>query len=473
MAQAAVEHDELASVIAAARLAIPSRRDASAPAWERLLYAAWREERRRPDLTRALAEAAAQEAATLSPVGLAKSHFLLGKVAAEAGGDAGVGIVHICTALRAAAFQTILVRPTDTQPRSLVLTQLEVCGWLYHLSRLLHNQGQNRTALAIQRGATERLFPSSWPPGDARGNDAEGSPTLKLLHVREWWQPVMDAASSAEPNKYHQGMLLHAFVLQSVTAPAAAQHMAPAIAHLLDQHRAQLIRQYSAEVRYAVCLARLLPWPKTELATKALYLLGDSHILPMAWTSVPVCPPGHVVMHPRLAMGVKAWHFTPNLPRPSIHRATLLAAAASIPADSIVIVSAGEIDLREDGTIVASPKHFGPHRPPKYPDLESAIAATLQGFVAGLQDLQCQHGWRQILLHPVRPIPPSHSSPDGRRLHHVIQQWNDSLAQRVQSIPGIAVLDFFSSLLDSSGHALWYVDHLFSDLLTKLTCVPA
>jgi hypothetical protein len=129
------------------------------------------------------------------------------------------------------------------------------------------------------------------------------------------------------------------------------------------------------QVRFAVVIDRLVPFPLPHPdADDVVYLLGDSHILPLAWATVDS---GHggltagsidgaagsarggggsakasgakkLQFVPRLSIGVKAWHFNVSITG-SREREIYLRQAASIPTGSVVVVSAGEIDLRDEG----------------------------------------------------------------------------------------------------------------------------
>jgi hypothetical protein len=111
------------------------------------------------------------------------------------------------------------------------------------------------------------------------------------------------------------------------------------------------------QVRFAVVIDRLVPFPLPEPdADDVVYLLGDSHILPLAWATIDSGNGGSAEASgakklkfvPRLSIGVKAWHFNVSITG-SREREIYLRQAASIPTGSVVVVSAGEIDLRDEG----------------------------------------------------------------------------------------------------------------------------
>jgi hypothetical protein len=230
----------------------------------------------------------------------------------------------------------------------------------------------------------------------------------------------------------------------------------------MPSRRAELWKQYNAEVRFAVVIDRLVPFPSPEPIGHArrIYLLGESHTLPLAWATgdFPAAGGGEdgngqmarYQLVPRLAIGLKAWHFNPDI-HESRERSILLRHAASIPPGSIVVVCAGEIDLRDDGVCALQPHIWGPNKLAKYATSEEAIAATITAFCRGL-DVLCDQG-HTVLVHPVRPVPPSTTGDPalGKRL---IAAWDDALRRALAAMPRVHYLDFFAEMLCSvSGDA--------------------
>lgn len=352
-------------------------------------------------------------------------------------------------------------------------TSHQTAGVIFHLTRTLYFGYHYASALMLLRDFSSRVFPDAWiaDVNIRSGIDsAEQIDTLSAMVIHSQPRDVDSANStSATPSSehglpdgtkhspsenhdlqvdgYHCAILLHAFILAAVYKPELLVPMAQCIRRWLPARRDELWRQYNAEVRFAVVIDRLVPFP-SELSPsngRRLYLLGESHSLPLAWTSLSLGeqPITHQLV-PRLAIGLKAWHFNPKLDY-CRERQILLHHAASIPARSIIVVCAGEIDLREEGVIAMLPQHFGPSRPPKYASSDAAIEVTLAAFCAGLEQLRDSKHHR-IVVHPVRPVPRSYTGKNGAVCASLIRKWNYKLKSMLDGLEDIDALDFYDEL---------------------------
>eukprot|EP00041_Stephanoeca_diplocostata_P022596 m.541112 g.541112 ORF g.541112 m.541112 type:complete len:698 (-) comp22105_c0_seq13:52-2145(-) len=303
-------------------------------------------------------------------------------------------------------------------------------------------------------------------------------------------------AGDTQVDSYHCAMLLHAFVLAAVCAPQHIGAMHACISTWLPTRYSDMWRQHNAEVRFANLILRLAPFPyqpsgidntsrRTDSETNAnsanpvlpcdctghvyplpekVYLLGESHTLPLAWARVCRCtttkPPTSacgdgcdcigtgrsMLLVPRLVIGLKAWHFNPDLSQ-SREREILRRHARTIPPHSTVVVCAGEIDLREEGVVAMLPKYFNTARPPKYASSSIALDATVSAFCRGLCEIRDASNARCILVHPVRPVPPSSDAdPTACGSFALIDEWNTRVRQHVVDLDRIRFLDFADNL---------------------------
>ena len=144
-------------------------------------------------------------------------------------------------------------------------------------------------------------------------------------------------------------------------------------------------------------------------------------------------------------LGLKAWHFSPALLL-NREREIMLRHAASIPRRSVVVVCAGEIDLREDGVVAMLPQHFGQSKLPKYASSDEALEATVVGFCAGLEQLRSSKDHRWVFVHPVRPVPRSYVGSNGAVCARLVRRWNARLKELLSPLDRVELLDFFEEL---------------------------
>ena len=131
----------------------------------------------------------------------------------------------------------------------------------------------------------------------------------------------------------------------------------------------------------------------------------------------------------------------------------MLTHAASIPRHSIVVVSAGEIDLRENGVIADAGRGKAAQ---KYTSRQEAINTTAGVFCAGLRELQAAGDHRCIVVLPVRPVPPS-SSGDLADSAKLVTAWNSRIATLLEGSQRIVHLGCFKDMKDERTGLLRYV----------------
>jgi len=126
---------------------------------------------------------------------------------------------------------------------------------------------------------------------------------------------------------------------------------------------------------------------------KAVYVVGDSHCLPPAWSVVTFN--GHRrLLIPKLATGVKQWHLRRE--GKFYPKANFENVVASIPSNATVIVMVGEIDCRE-GLLQAVERDY-------HESLAKAMETTATQFVKGLLQLAARKQWATVMVHPVVPV---------------------------------------------------------------------
>jgi hypothetical protein len=190
-----------------------------------------------------------------------------------------------------------------------------------------------------------------------------------------------------------------------------------------------------------------LTWwlPATHATFEPLYIVGDSHVLSLAWQTLYLPDSGAGESRPRLAVpvvttGIKAWHvrrdtrfFTRTCLDNQLHR---------LPSGtSTIILSAGEIDCREG---MGGPLLQG------YTDAcHEHVQRTVREYVRALSGLAADSpNIQQILVMPVAPH--THNSKgkvSGRASRReTMRVWNEELRLQVSGTDDVFFLDYWTAL---------------------------
>lgn len=176
-------------------------------------------------------------------------------------------------------------------------------------------------------------------------------------------------------------------------------------------------------------------------AETPLFVVGDSHVLSIAWQTVVLPSSGlRRLIVPIVVTGIKAWHirsetlfFTNSLLHTLLQRIDC----------RTIIISAGEIDCREG---------IGGQELEGYSQIcQAQIANTVCTYVDALDQLSTQYNL-QILVTPVAPH--AHKSDKygkavGRATRRqVMQCWNKELKRMIDPHKRLFLLDYEASLLD-------------------------
>ena len=420
--------------VSSALRAVPKGRDDGCPGWERLLHAAWREERRHPEISLQLVEAVLTSFGTDSTVAMAKACFLKAKLHIEGCGNLHTGLLWLSQALSNAS-QCIIRNAQDGEPKATLLTPLEVSGWVFHLCRTLFFVGCESCSLIVAEAFTSQQFPAAWPIADKVQPAAAACSNHECVLQSDLTS--ICKAASLTTNKYHLGTLLHSLIVMSTSRLDLLPACAASVLEWLPLRRQDLSRQFNAEIRYATVIERLLPFPSTSSTpTVRVTLLGDSHILPAAWHVFQDNTGITVQLQPQLVMGLKAWHFNPALIT-SRERDILACTLPLLPKGCPLLVSAGEIDLREEGPIANLPAYFHASRPAKYASTAEALDATMAAFVTGLVALQGQVE-AMVVVQAVRP--PPRSTAHLELISGLVQLWNSRLMVAVAELEHVACM---------------------------------
>jgi hypothetical protein len=220
----------------------------------------------------------------------------------------------------------------------------------------------------------------------------------------------------------------------------------PGAAHELTPNIPTQPVQWAEIMRYGVH-GDIVPQVQWTLPSsrqhKPLFVVGDSHVLSIAWTTV-VVPTSDSTWQPRLIVpcvvtGLKAWHVRPDTT--FFTHALLHSLMTRLPpGTATILLSAGEIDCREG---IGGPLLEGYNL-----DYQNHVRRTVQEYVNAVSELSKQYSL-QVLLMPVAPH--AHRSDKngksaGRQFRrHVIQAWNEELRLALPR-EGLFLLDYEQKL---------------------------
>lgn len=147
---------------------------------------------------------------------------------------------------------------------------------------------------------------------------------------------------------------------------------------------------------YATILNKL-PMIKTNSNNNTyIYLLGESHILPLSWQYINIKNMKYQ-LKPYFVPGLKAYHFSINANIYNTHEASILHNQLKmIPQNSIVLLICGEIDCRSNEGILDAVKKK------KYSTVINCIESTINSYLESLEKI-AKFKKLHIFICPVRP----------------------------------------------------------------------
>eukprot|EP00301_Raphidiophrys_heterophryoidea_P022435 c6592_g1_i1.p1 GENE.c6592_g1_i1~~c6592_g1_i1.p1 ORF type:complete len:745 (-),score=205.10 c6592_g1_i1:98-2281(-) len=202
------------------------------------------------------------------------------------------------------------------------------------------------------------------------------------------------------------------------------------------RHGAKLhMTQIRNENSYFGCVEQLLasvPREPPKPDAPFLYVLGDSHSMPLAWRTVKIAGVEHV-MRPFLVTGCKCWHLRPEskfYPKYNFQQAI-----SHVPDGSRVMFVFGEIDCRE-GMLHAVERGYHETR-------RDAMTNTIGIYTDVLQSL-AETKNLEVFVHPAAPVlNPTRS---------MVLEFDAMLPMFVAEYPRLHWLQFHMKLLDSHGN---------------------
>lgn len=281
----------------------------------------------------------------------------------------------------------------------------------------------------------------AWPPRPL--------PRVEDAELRERVLEVATEADGDQPHSYQAGELdllaIYCTLVKTTFLRGELQACGELLC-LIQQARRGKKDLHLTSVRnenaYFGCIKSLFPAlpttpapePGPDLVKNVVYVVGDSHCLPLAWQRITLGGETHTMV-PLLVTGCKAWHLRPEssfYPKHNFRQAM-----RRVPRGATVIFLFGEIDCRE-GMLRAVEKC-------RYKDLSRCMQATVRIHLKALKDEVAAKSLKAF-IHPVAPVLDETRS--------VVMQYNAMLPMFLGTKSDLRYLDFASQLLEEDGNAL-------------------
>jgi len=185
--------------------------------------------------------------------------------------------------------------------------------------------------------------------------------------------------------------------------------------------------------------------PSNMSSATPIFLLGDSHVLSLAWQTLDIPSPTGMtrkrLVVPAVVTGLKAWHVRKKTN--FFTKTNMMTLIQRLPRGTrTILLSAGEIDCREG---LGGPKLQG------YKDIcKSDVERTVRIFIQSLTELALECNL-QILVLPVSPHAFRRTGRVAGQLarRETTRSWNQCLrANRSQA--NVFLLDYVEALLDTA-----------------------
>jgi len=188
------------------------------------------------------------------------------------------------------------------------------------------------------------------------------------------------------------------------------------------------------EAAYFGCVRQLIDLLPGEPAAAAspLYVVGDSHSLPLAWHPITIGGEQRL-LRPMLVTGLKCWHMRPE--STFYPKANLQHVVSQLPIGADCVFLFGEIDCRE-GLLVSVEKC-------RYKDVEEGVRVSVDIYIAKLLEVRKERKLGRMFVHPVPPVL------DVTRT--VVLLFNKVCKEKFDKQPSLLWLDFAAELLAEDG----------------------
>ena len=215
---------------------------------------------------------------------------------------------------------------------------------------------------------------------------------------------------------------------------------------------------------YSSFIGKLLVenWDEEPTSKYKVYHLGESHCLSFAHRNIAIKGKKFTIT-PRITFGAKAFHFSRT--HSDIFKVITKAHFASLPKNSIVFISYGEIDCRHnEGLLYASRKLEKP--------IGQLIPETVLGYVQWFAEQNAAHGHRLYFINVPAPVYlKEHSADLNSEVAQTVELFNTAL-KKYSLQYGFDMVDVFRFTAGNDGcsNSLYHLDnrHLGAKALLQI-----
>ena len=194
---------------------------------------------------------------------------------------------------------------------------------------------------------------------------------------------------------------------------------------------------------YSIFLSSLINEPR-DIALKdapSIFHIGESHCLSFAHRDVSIDGCVHRIQ-PKLCLGIKAFHLAQS--ENNKYKSLFNHNFTSIPQQSNVFISIGEIDCRPDEGIIEASKKTGA-------SIEHLIEETVFGYVEHLHKINCSMGHRISLLNVPAPVKKAkYTSEQNKVSAEVVEIFNKVLENHTRD-KQFGIINVYSKTLGKTG----------------------
>ena len=211
---------------------------------------------------------------------------------------------------------------------------------------------------------------------------------------------------------------------EMMVVPYLVELLKPLFTMNKDLHKT-LIRNEQA---FYSCISQISEvCPPPMISQNKLFIVGDSHILPLAWRSIDYKGKKYTTT-PVLVTGLKIWHLRKE--SQFYTKRCFEKAVQQIPSGSPCVFLAGEIDCREG--IQSAVERCA------YDSIDDCIAALVEIYAKMMVELK-KRKKLSVFVHPVAPVL--------KETKQIVTQFNAALRERIKRTSSLTWLDVLDELV--------------------------
>jgi len=194
---------------------------------------------------------------------------------------------------------------------------------------------------------------------------------------------------------------------------------------------------------YSIFLLSLISEPRKTVSKDLpqMFHIGESHSLSFANREIVINETAHRI-HPKLCLGIKAFHLAQS--KNNKYKSLFHHHFLSIPKQSNVFISIGEIDCRPDEGFITASKKTGN-------SIQQLVNKTVAGYLKHLEKLNCSKEHQIWLLNVPAPVEKAKFTKEQNQASaDVVEMFNEALFDHTQKST-LKVVDVYSKTRGANG----------------------